>query len=151
MGVVQRKKNLLKTIIILLIIPYSKGQQHSPRLHPMQAEHVLDPNAEFRLKCSGSKPVEWALPLDDPPPPAGEALPLAQRIEMDDEVIEGVVERPYVIHLTIANLHYLDTGVYICRYQVCTDRLLDNYYSLMKCFRTTMTPILLIRQALTST
>ena len=116
MGVVQRKN--LSVIFLLLMNQFSKGENEAPRLHPMQPEHVLDPKAEFRLKCSGSRPVEWALPIDDPPPPAGDALPLAQRIAIDDEVIEGVVERPYVIHLTATDLHYLDTGVYICRYQV---------------------------------
>ena len=88
------------------------GMVDPPRLHPMTGQHELTPGEEFRLRCSGSRPVEWALPKDE----AGSTL--VSRTVIDEEKVSGSVSRPFITHLRVEQVHFLDTGIYICKFKV---------------------------------
>ena len=94
------------------LLPYEFSEP--PQLHPLGDEHVIDAdgNGSFRIRCAGRRPVEWSLPEDEA---GGSMAPLSERAMVEEEEIPGENPRPFLSHLTIEPLHFLDTGRYVCR------------------------------------
>ena len=90
------------------LLPYEFSEP--PQLHPLKEEHVVDVvhNGSFAVRCAGRRPVEWSLPEDQEAVQGAE--PLSLRAEVTEEEIPGENPRPFLSHLKIEPLHFLDTG-----------------------------------------
>jgi hypothetical protein len=99
----------------------------SPKLHPLQDQHVVNAGENWTLRCSGKFPLEWVFPPTD----NGEGDPnMTDRVTIINEVVPGDNPRPHVSYLEMKNVLYLDTGRYYCRYEGTTDNnVFDNVTS----------------------
>ena len=129
-------KLLLVVALIFVSTDHSVGDQSSddlffryppPKLHPLQDQHVVKSGEDWMIRCSGKYPLEWDLPTSD----SLQSDPnMLDRIEVNNEVVQGDNPRPHVSFLHLRNVSYLDTGRYLCRYSGTVDpAFFDNVTS----------------------
>ena len=99
----------------------------SPKLHPLQDQHVVSSGEKWTLRCSGKFPLEWVFPSTD----NGEGdVNMTNRVTVTNEVIPGDNPRPHVSYLEVNDLRFLDTGRYHCRYVgTSANNVFDNVTS----------------------
>ena len=93
-------------LLFLLCISCCVGQVfnddlNSPKLYPMQEQHVVPVLDNFTLSCAGKFELEWVFPTLDH---KGGDASTKERIQVTQEVIPGENARPHVSHLNLNSL-----------------------------------------------
>ncbi|KAE8737017.1 hypothetical protein FOCC_FOCC017525, partial [Frankliniella occidentalis] len=74
-----------------------------PRIDPELDDYVLDSNDTLKLRCQSAFPVRWVIP-ETAEEHAKKSVYFERKID----------DQPYIIHLEVPNLMYLQTGYYRC-------------------------------------
>ncbi|XP_037071869.1 vascular endothelial growth factor receptor 1-like isoform X2 [Pollicipes pollicipes] len=119
---------LLLLLLLFVGLPGSLQlvRYHPPRLMPPASRVVLGPGDTLRVRCEGRHPVTWNYTSLATPPvpgrdipglgPRAEGVDIAERVTVSDGDRQDNTEYPFVSHIEIRDVTFLDVGYQSCSF-----------------------------------
>ncbi|XP_043233883.1 vascular endothelial growth factor receptor 1-like isoform X2 [Amphibalanus amphitrite] len=101
---------VLSGLVLVAILPGSLQlvRYQPPRLMPADRDIVIEPGGTLRVRCEGNHPVTWNY--------SSLARDIADRVTITDGTKQDNPEFPYVSHIEIRDVTFLDVGYQSCHF-----------------------------------